>query len=120
MQKHISKILKAGISADLFQNFQNKIHIPRLSQMIPAYPSNQTWPLSQILPANPSSTLVAPLKALLGDSLRSHRTGRTTQEVEQWTDPEQDAKEVPWEFPSASGKLRWDKMGRYLGRYMFM
>ena len=54
MQNHISKILKAGISADLFQNFQNKIHIPRLSQMIPAYPSNQTWPLSQITPANPS------------------------------------------------------------------
>lgn len=27
-------------------------------------------------------------------AVRSHRTGRTTQEVEEWTDPEEAAKEV--------------------------
>lgn len=30
----------------------------------------------------------------IGRQLASHRTGRTTQEVEQWTDPEESAKEV--------------------------
>ena len=29
-----------------------------------------------------------------GSAIRSHRTGRTTQEVEEWTDPEEAAKEV--------------------------
>lgn len=30
----------------------------------------------------------------IGRQLASHRTGRTTQEVEEWTDPEEAAKEV--------------------------
>lgn len=34
-------------------------------------------------------------------AIRSHRTGRTTQEVEEWTDPEEAAKEAVvfwWDF----------------------
>jgi hypothetical protein len=51
------------------------------------------------LSQNISNIAIVPAMKLHGSSLRSHRTGRTTQEVEQWTDPEESAKEVRcWGF----------------------